>query len=631
MDQPTTQHSILARLHSARLQLSRRSGLLVVLLVALLTHLPGAFSRLASDDFMIRANVAGDPVLAARGFMLADTSQSFWNQVSNAFHFYNPAAGTTDLYQDYGNLPWWSSEDAKMNPWRPLSATTHWLDARIAPDSFALQALHSLLYVLLMATMAYRLFLRIGSQISVAVLGALFLVVDAGHVMSFSWIAARNVFIAVALGCYALEQFWLWREESRHWAFVRSALAFLAALLSAENSLSILAYMGAYLLFIERGGLLRKVVLLAPYLLIVLVWRLVYNWLGFGADDIGLYLDPGNDPVAFLGSIFKVLPLVLSSLITGVDGVASGVAPDLRIWVSVAGAVLLLICLPLIRRLLRDSPLARAMLLGSVLAAVPACTLVSAGTRAGAFAAIGFFWLLARWVHLLLDDPRWRADKFVVGAVLCFHLFLPGLGAFLITSTLLPVTYTDDGQFSSVQRAYPAGRTGPSLVVVNSPTINNDYYLPFDWRFNHGAIPETMNVLAPGLVSLDLKRLSARVFELSAPAGLPLHNRHTVSSLDGHRPLLSSAYGAQMLQGLVASPAQPLNVGDRRYSGDMRVTVLALTENRPSRLQIEFFDDDMPDSMVWQYYDWRKRQYVAMPVPAVGEILRFPGPFDLVR
>src|SRR5690606_11123264 len=209
--------------------------------------------------------------------------------------------------------------------------------------------------------------------------------------------------------------------------------------------------------------------LLAPYLLIVLAWRLVYNWLGFGADDIGLYLDPGNDPAAFLGSILKVLPLVLSGLITGVDGVASGVAPDLRIWVSLAGAALLLVCLPLILRLLRESGVARVMLLGSILAAVPACTLVSAGTRAGAFAAIGFFWLLARWVHLLLDDPRWRADKFVVGAVLCFHLFLPGLGAFLITSTLLPVTYTDDGQFSSVQRAYPAGRTGPSLVVVNSP------------------------------------------------------------------------------------------------------------------------------------------------------------------
>src|SRR5690606_16576369 len=122
MDQPTTQQSILARLQSVRLRLSRRSGLLVVLLVALLTHLPTPFSRLASDDYMIRANVAGDAVLSGRGFLMADASLSFWDQISNAFHFYNPATGTTDLYQDYGNLPWWSSEDAKMNPWRPLTA-----------------------------------------------------------------------------------------------------------------------------------------------------------------------------------------------------------------------------------------------------------------------------------------------------------------------------------------------------------------------------------------------------------------------------------------------------------------------------------------------------------------------------
>ncbi|MEZ5508212.1 MAG: hypothetical protein R3F38_20570, partial [Gammaproteobacteria bacterium] len=85
------------------------------------------------------------------------------------------------------------------------------------------------------------------------------------------------------------------------------------------------------------------------------------------------------------------------------------------------------------------------------------------------------------------------------------------------------------------------------------------------------------------------------------------------------------------LQGLVASPGQPLKVGDRRYAGDMRVTILALTENRPSRLLVEFFDDGMPDRMVWQYYDWRKRQYLAMPAPAIGEIVRFPGPFDLAR
>ena len=37
----------------------------------------------------------------------------------------------------------------------------------------------------------------------------------------------------------------------------------------------------------------------------------------------------------------------------------------------------------------------------------------------------------------------------------------------------------------------------------------------------------------------------------------------------------------------------------------------------------------LPDQMVWQYYDWKEREYRAMKAPAVGESVSFPGPFDI--
>lgn len=626
--QSTTQKPI-TLLRGLPLRLSYRRGLLIILLVALFTHVPGPFSDLSSDDFMIRANVAGDALLFERGLIMADPALPFWQQISNGFHFFSPEAHTTDFYQQYGNLPWWSSENAKMTPWRPISAATHWLDMRIAPDSFVFQAAHTLVYILLMVAMAYRLYLRLSPDITVAMLAGLFLAADISHQISFSWVAARNVFIATALGCLALEQFLRWRQRHDGWACARSLGVFLAALLSAENSISLLAYFGAYLLLVEKTSLVRKAALLAPYLLLVLVWRAVYNWLGFGADEIGLYQDPGNDLMGFLGSVLLALPLILAGLITSVDGVLSILEPDLRGWVSLLALVVVLVCLPLIRSLLRRSAITRFILLGSVLAAVPACAQVSAGVRGGVFASLGFYWLLSLWIHQLLLERPSAPRRGLAGLVLGLHLILPAVVGFLVTSTLMPVQITGDGQFSSVRGAYSKGGIGPSLVLVNPPSTANEYYLPFVWRFRHGVIPQSINLLAPGVVTLDVTRLSQREFEIFAPAGLPLHNEHEVNSLTGRHPVVSSVFGAQMARGLVSSPEDRLKVGERRYAGDMRVTVLAMNEDRPSRLKIELFEDGMADSMVWQYFDWKQHQFKWMKPPAIGQTIRFPGPFDV--
>lgn len=627
METKTRQNALTEWVRRPHFLLTRRSGLLLVLLVAMLTRLPSPFAEFSTDDFLIRAMVAGDAQLYANGFAMADPDKGFWQRLGEGYHFYHPDTGSRAFYQSYGNLPWWSSDDAKMNPWRPISAFTHWIDFQIAPDYFGFHALHSLLYVLLMAYCSYRLFWRLRPSPGIAVLASLLLIVDFSHLMNFSWIAARNVFIASALGCLALERFLAWREGQRR-AVWQSLLAFAAGLLCAENSLSILAYIGAYLLFVERERWLHRGLMLAPYLVIVLVWRTIYDQLGHGAAGIGLYLDPGHDILGFLESLVQIMPVILAGMITTLDGTVTSLAPDARIWLTVVSLVILAVGLRLIWPLLRQDATVRFMLLGSILAAVPASALISGGSRASAFSSIGFFFLLALWLRYLALSPGWRLPRFVLVGAVGLHIVLPGLSGFLLTSKLLPVVYVDSGQFSSVDRAFRSSGESPSLVFVNSPAPNREFYLPFEWSYRYGVVPDALNLLAPGMVSLELTRLSPRVFELSAPAGLPLHHRHDVTDLRGHHPLVSTAFTSQMLQGLMTSPEEPLRRGDRRLAGDMRVTVLAMTEDRPSRLKIEFVGKSTPDQMVWQYYDWQKREFLSMQPPALGETVRFPGPFD---
>lgn len=611
-----------------RMTLSYGAGALVVLLVALFTHLPTSFGQFSTDDFLIRAMTAGDPVLFEKGFAKADPDKPVWRSVLDGFHFYTPGGGTLATYREYGNLPWWTAEAATMNPLRPVTAFTHWIDMQIAPDSFAFQSFHSLLYILLFAWSGYRLFWRISPVASVAVLASLLLVVDFSHLLNYKWVAARNVFIAGALGCAALERFLAWRQQGSPVAMAASILLFTVGLLSAEATVAVGGYLVAYLLLVERSGLAKAFLLLLPYGVVVILWRLTYNQLGFGADGIGLYVDPGRSLLDFLKTSLQILPLMLASVITSMDGFATSATSDARLWLSLGSAVLALGCVALVLPLLRQNPWVRFMLAGSLLAAVPGSALISAGSRSGLFLAIGFFWVMAMWLHWLARNPGQRFNRVVFGATLCLHLFFPAFAGFVYTSQLLPVGYFDDEQFESVAKPLQAADGHRALVIVNSPIPTTAFYLPFEWRFKYGVAPDSMKMLAPGLVTFDLKRKSAREFELIAPAGLPLNHTSDVRDLQGNRQNFSSVYAALLLQGLFTSPETRMQPGFRQQSAEMQVTVLELVEGRPSRLRIEFTGTENPDEMLWQRYDWKEREYRALPVPAIGETRHFAGPFD---
>ena len=613
-----------------RLQLSYRVGLFIVLLVAVLTHLPSHFSRLGGDDFLIRANIAGDSQLYTAGFPKADPDKTFWQRMGDSFHFYSPDAGTLDFYQRYGNLTWWSSDDARMVPWRPVSAFSHWIDFQVAPDWFAFQAVHSLIYILLMAFNCYHLFWRIRPQVGLAMLASLLITVDVSHLMNFSWIAARNVFIAIALACWSLERFLAWRQGERY-ALAVSLLAFAISLLAAENSLAILAYMGAYLLLAEKASLLRKGIWLAPYLVVVVGWRAVYNALGYGADGIGLYIDPGRDMVEFLSSLASTLPVILGGMLTTVDSAIVTLAPEARHWYAVFSLLILLAGLSLILPLLRRDPLVRVMLLGSVLSAVPAAALMTGGPRSSIFASIGFFWILSVWLRETATQSKRRGLGFLLMGAVALHLALPALAGFLVTSELLPVSHIDTLRYTSVEQDFrrTAAAKAPELVTVNSPAPQKDYYLPFKWKFQYGVLPSGMNVLAPGFVSFELARVSREEFELYAPAGLPLNHRQEMEDLEGNHPVMAAAFGSQVLQSLMTSPEDTYHRGQHRSAGSIQVTVLELNEGRPSRLKIEFVGDSAPDQMAWQYFDWKEGEYRRMPVPSIGQTVNFPGPFDV--
>src|SRR5205807_41468 len=69
------------------------------------------------------------------------------------------------------------------------------------------------------------------------------------------------------------------------------------ALLAGESSIAVVGYLAAYALCLDRTAWRARAASLAPYLAVVIGWRIVYHALGYGTAHSGVYLDPGSDPI----------------------------------------------------------------------------------------------------------------------------------------------------------------------------------------------------------------------------------------------------------------------------------------------------------------------------------------------
>lgn len=595
----------------------------LVALSVLLLHLPSRELPLSTDDYLLLTTLQGDEALSGKGFEIADGSRPASDRIINLFHFFGTERGTQRSYRDYGSLVWWSSESGLMSPFRPVAAITHWLDVNVLGFSPLLVTTHSVLYLLLMWIAALTLYRRLATP-RLALLASALLLFDVSLALNFDWMAARNAYMAVAFGILTLIAHMQWRESGAVKFLFVSLLLFLCSVLTAEAAIALLGYVGAYALFLDRQGWLKGSFAVLPYVLVTLAWRWVYSDAGFGSSDIGLYVDPGRDLGDFAYQLSGVFPCIVTSLITGIDGFVSPFDPEARPWVRAVAWMVTVLGIFLVRGLLRTDRQVRFMLVGSVLAAIPHASLLTAGSRSGTFVAIGFFYVLAVWIGTLWSvTPRLHSRRILAGLVLVWHLLVPS--ALILWQTLLVPAAKDDanGLYGSVEQSLR--ERDRSLVIVNPPWAPTMFYLPFEWSHKDRVLPRSINAMAPGLGPLELTRLSERRFRITASGKMVVNQSVEFSGQD--RPLLHAAYSYQVLQGLVTARAHDYSEGDTRTAGQMKVTVMQEVDGVPTGIEVEFIGNELPDGMVWQYFDWRDETYKRMQVPAVGESFPLAGPF----
>ena len=352
--------------------------------LAILLGLPTLGIGLVADDLLQRLVLLGEwPFGSGEG------------PVWDLFAFIPGSTTGVGRELELGILPWWADPEVTASFFRPVTVATHVLDYALWPDQFWLQHLHNLIWYAGSVGITVVCFRRFGLALPLVGLAGLMFALEDAHAIAMGWLANRNALICLVFGVGSMCLHQRWRTEGR-WAFgIASVVCFSLSLLAAEAGVGALAYLVSWQLFMEEKTWGARARGLLPYLLVLLVWLLYYQHLGFGVRWSDMYVDPGQQPVRFLVASVERLPLMLAAQWFQFP---SDVSILLGFWGRVGFAALAwALCLLLLRwlwPLLRARRQARFWGMGMMLSLVPICAAFPMN-RVLTFTGLGAFALLA--------------------------------------------------------------------------------------------------------------------------------------------------------------------------------------------------------------------------------------------
>ncbi|MEI8121629.1 MAG: hypothetical protein WCI20_06230 [bacterium] len=605
---------------------------LFLFLLALLISAPAWRVPLFSDDLVQASKLLKERPSKGMGCLI--DVHGLQSATMTLFDWFRP--GYTRQLMEQGIWPWWMAEKAQLSLWRPLTAATHWLDYQLWPSRTVPIHLHNALWFCLFLMVALALYRRLESRAWVASLAALILVLNPANWQALVWVAARNSLVAAF---FVVSTLWFYhrfvRSASGRWA-VSGWLAFALGLLAGEGAVAIVAYLFSYTLFLDERPWKTRLLSVAPFVVILIAWRVTYQTLGFGTACSGLYVDPGREPVRFFLNFLEWGPLVIVDVLTWPFlGKYACLAPSLRPWAWGAGLIGLLVISGAFIPLLRTSRAARFWAVGLLLTLVPACATTLPDDRVTLYAAIGFAPLAAAFLAGVAEDESWvmkgtpRRLLQMCGVLLvAFHFIVPIPGQAKRMSRLFrsppPVGQLVD----------PAFRTSASqeLVIVNTPDVMSLSYMPFNLTHDGVVWPLGVRTLSSSPGDMVARRMGTHALMLISAQGALIPARLEGADVPSGAPYYNSIYKNSVIGSAFRSLEVRFMPGDRVTFPSMTVDVIRVNE-RGLPVEATFTFKESLDSARyhWVFWDSRTGHYALFTPPRVGEEMRISSPFSAGR
>jgi hypothetical protein len=498
-----------------------------------------------------------------------------------------------------GYLPWWTDTGINVSLARPLTALTHILDYALWPNATALQHLHSLLWFVLGVWLVASLYRRLHVSAAVAGMAALLFAVEDAHSMVAGWVANRNALLCLVFGLGMLHMHVSWSRTHAPRHLICALALFALGLGCGEATLGAAAYIVAWQLLREKGPWFKRLLPLAPYTLIAVLWRLAYDLRGYGVRGFSLYLDPVQQPLGFLGALAERLPLLVTAqwLQAPVD-VWLALPRRAQIAASVVASLLVASVCVLLWNLLRRDAQARFWALGMVFSLVPLCAAFPMD-RLLLFAGLGAFGLMAALFESCGVWPRkevrrGKLRRRAAQLLLLFHL--PLAASLLIARNFaLPLF---GSFFEAGARLAPRGPevARQTFVFVNGNEFFITYTHIIRTATGHSPAPLRMAQLSSLLTLNRVRRTDAQTLVITAEGG----------------------FFSDTLDRLFVSPGQKYPIGQRYQRPDFVAEIRAVTgDGRPLEIAYRFSVPLENSGLRWLY--WKNRRLMEFPLPAVGE------------
>lgn len=561
--------------------LSSRYVPATVAALALLLTAPSLRVGWVLDDHIQRLRLVGSeklpefPVNPARFFTFADGDPQH-----------------THRLMDLGLWPWWTYPHIHAAFWRPLSVLTHRLDYSLWPDRPEWMHLQSMAWYAALAVVVALLYRRILGATWVAGLAALLYAIDDARGMAVGFLANRNAVIATVFGVGAILAHDRWRRGPWKPGAFLGPLLFLTALLSAEFGVGALAYLVAHTMVLNRAPWRTRCLVLAPYLVVLIGWRIAWQLAGAGMDGVGAYVDPLTEPWRFLSEAAQRIPVLLLGQWALPPSELYILNKDFG-WFPIHWAIAMMTIVVLVvflRPLIREDRTARFWTMGMLLALVP---IVAAfpGDRLLLFVGVGAFGIMAQY----FARPRTSglARLFAVGLVGIHAVLAP---AFLAVRSAMPV-----GPPSVIKRCMVPPITDPAVerqtvVLVTAPVVLSNAYLRIEQAFSGLSVPVYVRGLASHQPPVEVRRADDRTLVIR-PAG---------------------GFLRLTMDQLARTKCHQMALGERVELTGMTATVLSLTEDdRPAEVEFRF-DRPLEDESI-RWLVWSPRGFEAFRLPLPGE------------
>lgn len=547
-------------------------------LVAALLSSPALFHGFEVDDRLQRQAVLGQSRLYEHG-------------VFDLFTFLDGDPQRTLRLIDHGLGAWFSDLNARIAFFRPISSLLMWLDYRFVRSAFLVH-LHSIAWYAAAVALAAVLYRRMMSVAWVAGLAAIMFALDHSHGLLSSWIAQRNALVAGVFGLSAL----LLHDRARQRGAtpVLAPIALGLALFSAEAGLGAVPYLFAYAWFLDD----RRWRTLAPYVVPILAWAAMYRLGQHGVRGSGLYVDPLQQPLAFLGNVGAHGPVLVA---TELGMPATELYPFVPFGAKATIVALSLLMIGAfvvaLNPVFRRDPVTRFFVVGALLSVIPSCAAFPSA-RLTFFASFGAIGAIAQLVAAWRDGERLRAMPIVYWSGLG-HLFLSPFAFLLAMHQMTILERIVDRNAAGLPDV--AELEHQRVVVVNAPDATFLAYLSILRAERGEHAPEKLLAMAAGVRPLDLRRDDDKTLTLSSPIAL-----------------------VQPGTDLLARAATPFAVGYRVALSDVTIEITAVNDDGwPTEARFRFARPLEDPSL--RFMQWQDQTLKPLPLPHVGDRRSFPA------